>query len=46
MFDRNVTLRLEGGYDDVFENIVSESSFYGTLTISGAPVTIMNLKIK
>lgn len=46
MFDRNVTVRLEGGYDDIFENVVSDTSFFGTLTISGNPVTVSDLIIK
>lgn len=46
IFDRNVTLRLEGGYDAIFENMVSDSSFYGTLKISDGQVTIMNVRIK
>jgi len=44
-FDRDVTVRVQGGYDDIFTNIISDTSFYGTLTISGGPVTLSNLII-
>ena len=46
MFERDVTLRLEGGYDDLFSSIVSDTEFIGTLTIKGDPVTIANVIIK
>lgn len=45
-FDRDVTIRLIGGYDHFFTNIVGDTSFYGTLTISGGPVTVSDLVIK
>lgn len=44
--DRDVTVRVEGGYDDTFTSIISDTSFYGSLTISGDPVTVSNLVIK
>ncbi|WP_303722310.1 hypothetical protein [Malonomonas rubra] len=45
-FDRDVTINLQGGYDAAFANVISDTSFYGTLTLSGDPVTISNLIIK
>ena len=45
-FDRDVTIRLKGGYDHYFTNIVGNTSFYGTLTISGGAAIISNLIIK
>jgi probable HAF family extracellular repeat protein len=46
IFDRDVTLRLEGGYDDIFTNIIGSTSFYGSLTITGGSVTVSDLVIK
>lgn len=46
MFDRDVTISLEGGYDHIFTNIIGDTSFYGTLTITGGSVTVSNLIIK
>ena len=46
MFDRDVTFRLEGGYDQIFTNIVGDTSFNGTLTISDGQATISDLIIK
>jgi hypothetical protein len=45
-FDRDVTIRLIGGYDHIFTNIIGDTSFYGTLTITGGPVTVSDLIIK
>jgi len=45
-FDRSVTIRVQGGYDDIFTNVISDTSFYGTLTISGGSVTLANLIVK
>jgi len=46
-FDRDVTISLQGGYDDSFVNTTSTmTSFSGSLTISGSPVTVTNLVIK
>lgn len=45
-FDRDVTVRLEGGYDPLFKNIVSVTSFFGTLTITGGPVIVSDLIVK
>ena len=46
MFDRDVTIRIEGGYDHIFTNIIGDTSFYGTLTISDGHATISDLIIK
>lgn len=46
MFDRDVTIRLEGGYDDLFAHIDSETSFSGSLTITNGTSTVSNLVIK
>ena len=45
-FDRDVTVRVEGGYDESFKNIISDTSFYGTLTITGDTVAVSDLVIK
>jgi uncharacterized repeat protein (TIGR02543 family) len=45
-FDRDVTFKLKGGYNDIFTDFVSYTLLYGTLTISGGPVTVSNLIIK
>lgn len=46
MFDRNVTLRLIGGYDEIFNNIDGDTSFSGSLTIRDGSVTISDIFIK
>ncbi len=46
MFDNDVTVKIEGGYDDSFSSVVSDSECIGTLTISGGQVTISDLIIK
>lgn len=46
IFDRDVTVRLEGGYDAAFTGVLSSSEYSGTLTVSGNPVTISDLIIK
>jgi hypothetical protein len=44
-FDRDIPVRLEGGYDDTFENVTSFSTVAGKMIISYGKVTISNLKI-
>ncbi len=45
-FDRDATVSIAGGYNDTFTAVISDTSYYGSLTISGAPVTVSNLIIK
>lgn len=45
-FDRDVTVRVQGGYDEFYTNIISNTSFYGSITIAGGPVTVLNMIIK
>jgi len=46
IFDRDVTIRFEGGYDEVFTGIVSATTLNGRLTISAGQVTVSNVIIR
>lgn len=41
IFDREVVIHLEGGYDDAFSNVVSNTIFEGTITIRGTGNTVI-----
>ncbi len=45
-FDRDVSVIFEGGYDDLFENVISHTTITGPLIISDGQATISDLKIK
>jgi len=46
VLDRNVSVLLEGGYDDVFGSIISATTLNGPLTFSSGQVTVSNIIIK
>ena len=43
VFNRDVTARIEGGYDSTLSNVVSYTNLYGTITISAGTVIVSNL---
>ena len=46
LFDRDVSVVFEGGYDDLFENSISSTTMSGSLTISDGQANISDLIIK
>ncbi len=46
VFDKDVSIRLEGGYDGFFAGIVSATILNGRLTISAGQVTVSNIIIR
>jgi len=41
-----VSVTLQGGYDNIFDTIVSNTEYFGTLTITGGAVFVSDLIIK
>jgi hypothetical protein len=46
VFDRNIKVRLQGGYDGLFETIISVTEITGSLTISDGQVIVTDYVIR